>query len=224
MANASFILDPIQPTIGGSGLGSQNTILTIHDNDGTESGCVAWNGAADVLGSTVCGGSGSQTNEQSGSSQTQTIPVSAGGWLSSIDIGVIFNASEPSSDAIDLLDLVLYVFDADGTLRWNSGPFSPVNFASVDPGVGNAGFLFTLDAAQQLDLDTTVGTFVPDMRFGLSASVSDAQGGLETFFIADLRRSDPPPPPPPGPVPEPATWMLLGAGLIAAGCIRRRRA
>ncbi|MEZ5401342.1 MAG: hypothetical protein R2729_16855 [Bryobacteraceae bacterium] len=222
LALATLIQDPISPVIGGAGLGAQNTVLTLHDNDGSESGCVAWNGAADVLGSTACGGSGAQTNEQSG--QTQTLPISLGGWLSAIDIGIVFNASEPASNSIDLLDLTLYVFAPDGTVLWNSGQFSPITFPSVDPGVGNAGFLFSLDAIQQAELDFAVGTFASDMRLGLSSSLADAQGGIETFFILNLARSVPPDPGPgPNPSPEPGSWMLVAAGLGAVAVVRRWR-
>ena len=78
--------------------------------------------------------------------------------------------------------------------------------------------LFVLDDIQRADLDATVGAFTPTMRLGLSASVDDAQGGLETFAFVDLARSTAPPI---GNIPEPATWLLAGAGLVLARFARR---
>jgi hypothetical protein len=56
----------------------------------------------------------------------------------------------------------------------------------------------------------------PNLRLGLAASVTNAQGGPESFFIGTAPTAEP--------VPEPATMILLGTGLAGvAAKVRRRR-
>ena len=47
-----------------------------------------------------------------------------------------------------------------------------------DPGAGNAGFGFVLDAAQASDFNPLLAAF-PDLRIGVAANASDATGALE---------------------------------------------
>ena len=53
-AHASLMFGDIA-TGQGAGVGASNVVLTVQSNT-TESGCVAWNGSADVIGSTACPG------------------------------------------------------------------------------------------------------------------------------------------------------------------------
>ena len=60
------------------------------------------------------------------------------------------------------------------------------------------------------------------VRIGLGASLTEVQGGLDTFQITRLNSAITPP----AVVPEPSTWALLGTGLLSIGgmAARRRRA
>jgi Domain of unknown function DUF11/Thrombospondin type 3 repeat len=160
----------------GSGLGHVSTVLTIQKR-GTESGCVSWSGNADVTGpgAPACPAGIAGGDEKRGASQTLTRKLAELGNPTAATLQIIFNPNEPGSNRHLRLP-------------------APVNIEATDSGIGNAGWAFGLvnDAA-------SAGAFANgENRVGLAASVSDADGGFETFYLATVESSPPPPPPPPG--------------------------
>jgi hypothetical protein len=199
----------------GTGLGAVNTILTLQSpaNTTVEEGSVAR-----MVGSATDVVSG---DAKTGFSQTQTRSIEELGITSATDIRVVFNALEPGNGAnsVSLDDLVLTIFSPTGTELFSTGAFTPIDFADTFTGAGNSGFVFALDAAQAAAAQAAAfaGDFGANL-FGLSASVSDATGGFETFFVANAGGVTPP-------IPEPQTYALMLAGLGAVGfmAFRRRR-
>jgi hypothetical protein len=191
----------------GAGLGSVNTILTITSpgSSSSETGAVG----LDLTGTKVITG-----DAQTGASQTQVRSLSALGIDNAAELRVVFNASEPASNSINLTNLVLSIFSPTGTVLFTSGAFSPVAFASTNSGIGNAGFVFALDAAQAAAAQGAAfgGAFGSNL-VGLSASATDATGGLDAFFVAAS----------PTAVPEPESYAMLLAGLGLMGFVARRR-
>ena len=197
--------------IGGTGLGTVSTLLTLQSpaNSALESGSVARAGGLDVL-------AGDTT------ALNRTYSFSELSITDSAQIGIVFNASEPRGrNSVTLTRLQLSIYSADGgTALYNSGAVlcgAEVNFCELEntfSGTGNSGFLFTLDAAQAAAASTFV---TASNRIGLSATVADATGGNETFFVT---RVDVPVAPP---VPEPETYALMLAGLGLMGAMARRR-
>jgi len=202
-ANASLVL--VSPTdVNGAGLGAVNTVLTITSpaNTTTETGSVGLNT------------SGVQVTSGNTQAQTQVRSLSTVGVNSASSLRVVFNASEPGGDSINLNNLVLTIYSPTGTPLFNSGAFTGQTFANTQTGTGNAGFVFALDAAQQAQA-TTAGAFSSTNNvIGLSASASDATGGLETFFVAPSITAA---------VPEPETYGMLLSGLGLLGFIASRR-
>jgi hypothetical protein len=135
------------------------------------------------------------------------------------NLQIIFNASEPNSAAqqdITLTNLALTLWDpATGLIldaRYIGGP---IVFPSVDPGVGNAGFGFKLDAGQAATVNGILAAF-PDLFIGISATADNAQGGLETFSVRTVSALPT--------IPEPSTYALAGTALMALYFMRRKRA
>lgn len=219
-AQASLVL--LSPEdFSGTGLGAVNTVLTLQSpaNSEFESGGVSF-------GDVITG------DALSGASQTRTRTLGELGLTSSTDLRVVFNALEPGNllNGITLQDLVLNIYATDGALLFTSGAFAPVDFADTFTGAGNAGFVFGLDAAQQL---LAAPAFANAANvIGLSATAGcgpnaapgclGATGGFETFFVA-ATESNGGGPGGGGTVAEPATLALAGMALASMGFFSRRR-
>ena len=202
----------------GSGLGSVNTILTIQSPGSTtsEQGCVGRstagcpggtaNAALDVIGGSLGG------NEQTGASQTLTRTIGALGLTSAANLRVVFNSVEPPPAAsINLTSLVLGIYDGTtGGLLFAAALPAPLAITGFETGIGNSGFVFALTPAEAA---AAQGFFGSGNRIGLSASATNATGGPETFFVANTGT----------PVPEPASLLLLGSGLVGLSFWRWRK-
>lgn len=214
-ASASLVyMDEIDQS--GAGLGAVNTILTLQSPGGStdEAGSVAWSGMEDV---TI------------GDTQALNRTYSAGDLGGATDLAsnlrLVFNADEPQGggdESITVNDIDLLLFAANGSTLGSFSLAAPVELASPGMGIGgNEADTFGLDAPQAAALQALL---TEDARFGLSASLSNAQGGIDTFYLIRAEGGvTPPPPPPGGEVPEPLTLSLLGSGLAAMGLFGRRR-
>jgi hypothetical protein len=149
--------------------------------------------------------------------QTQLQTFSSAGISSAADLRLVFNASEPGGNSINLDNLVLSIFSPAGDTLFTSGAFSSRTLNPTQPGVGNSGFVFRLDAGQAAQAQAA---FAPGNFIGLLAALSDATGGLETFFVADIDNDDIFPP---GQVPEPSAALLAGLVLLGLGTALRLR-
>jgi hypothetical protein len=201
----------------GTGLGAVDTVLTLTSpaNSSFESGSVgrSADGSSDVI----------EGDALTGASQTLTRSVDSLGITSASDLRVVFNAVEPGNEGaqgITLNDLVLSIFSPTGQVLFSSGSLaSAIDFSDTFTGTGNSGFVFALDAAQAAAAQAAAfGAGFGANLIGLSASLSNATGGPETFFVASAGGVT-------APIPEPQTYALMLAGLGALGFVswRRRR-
>lgn len=213
-AQASLVLVSAQDFTG-TGLGAVNTILTLQSpgSSTTESGSV---GRATGNPNDVRTG-----NFQSGASQTQTRTISSLGVTSAADLRVVFNALEPGistgNGSILLSDLQLNIFSSTGALLFNSGAFTPINFADTFTGAGNSGFLFQLDATQAAQAQAAAfGVGFGSNLIGLAATALNATGGFETFFVASGGAVSTP-----QKIPEPGSLALACLALFGLATLRR---
>jgi hypothetical protein len=201
----------------GTGFGSIDNVLTLQ-NDGSESGGVAWNGASDTL-------SGNAKN----TSQTLTAAylTSAGGtnitWnaVTGSDFKVIFQVNQSGNTTLDLHTFQLDFFKSDGTTALASVVYTnstPSSTGLGGSGVGSSGYVFNVHLTGT-EANTFFGTGTD--RLGMSVPSTSpidntTNGGPENFYVAAAQT-----------VPEPAGFTLLGvgiAGMAAYGWRRRQTA
>jgi hypothetical protein len=206
-AHADLVYLPGENTLyQGSGLGSVGTVLTLNSpgNSSTESGAVFASGT----------GFATSGDAMTGASQV-SLPT-----LGSLSIGdtsslrIVLNANEPAGNSITIANLGLTFYDAVGAASMTFGLAAPVVIASTLNGIGQSGFVFGLDAAQAAAAASFLAassTSFADFRVGLAATLTDATGGPDSFFVTAA------------PVPEPETYALLLAGLGVVGFVARRR-
>jgi hypothetical protein len=167
----------------GTGLGNVATVLSVGDNEDTESGCVAWDGTEDVFGpgapacpSAIAGG-----DEKTGASQTLTRTLGELGSPTPGELRLVFNAHEPGNDSLITLDyLVLQVFSPTGAVLFTASLEGSLDLVPGDAGIGKSGFVFALS-----DPGAAAAAFTdPANRIGLAATLSNVDGGFETFYLA----------------------------------------
>lgn len=216
IASANLVLvGPVN--LKGTGFGAVNTILTVQalgqGMGGTESGCVGLNmSGKQIDGSAACEGNNAGGNEKPPDAfpHNQVFQVSDAATLA-----IVFNTDQPGGSSIVLNNLVLTLFNAQGTVGFTSGNFaSPMTFASTsfESGIGKSGFEFMLDATEAAQAQAAINAGFDFL--GLSATISGASGGPETFFLSTGSSS---------PTPEPSSLALLGIGLLFSGVMMRRK-
>ena len=144
------------------------------------------------------------------------VPTTGSLGITSADqIAVLFNATEPNGNSVNVLDVTLKFYTAAGTfLGAIDGSY---NFLDSNPGNGVAGFTFVVDAAEQAYVNGLLALGGAGTTLALEATIGATSfaGGPETFLIYNLNTVPA--------VPEPETYALMLAGIGAIGFMSRRR-
>lgn len=242
-ASASLIYSSALTT-SAQGFGTAPRLLTLQGDSGTnqnptgvESGGVGVSSTGQIIvggaGSVIADSSVHDFNGVSNSSSVNSLVqpttdnqkygiVTSGllGITSASQIGILFNATEPSGDSINVIDLTLKFYSSTGTFL--GAIDGSQNFLNSNPGNGVAGFTFVVDSAEQSYVNGLLAMGGAGTTFALEASLTDFAGGAESFLVYNVGTGAPPPPRPGNSVPEPGTLALLGLGMMGAAIARRK--
>jgi hypothetical protein len=200
-------------------------ILTVQGtgNASTESGCNAWGGSGMIVGSGACSNvanAGGNEPNPHGFPKDSVPTLSSLGFTNATDIGIVFDATEPgnkSGNALTMYSLILKFYSPTGVLLLSESlDNAPLVFNQTVVGNGKTDYLFVLDQQGINEVTNTIfsNPNAGNIHIALESTMTSVHGGPESFLAeASVGHT--------ATVPEPASAVLIGAGLIGLAVLRR---
>jgi hypothetical protein len=227
VASASLVFDSaIRAPAQGFGTAPRDLSLQATGQETFESGAVNYTGSGIAFGTPIADALVHDGNGVTNQSGTSTMPnpladnqkygvptIGSLGITSASQIGILFNATEPQGNEVNVIDLTLKFYTSGGTFL--GAIDGSQDFPTSNPGNGVAGFTFVIDAGEQAYVNGLLAAGGSGTTLALEASIQNFSGGPETFLIYNLGVT--------APVPEPGTYALILAGIGVVGFMARRR-
>src|ERR1043165_34332 len=185
------------------------TVLSLQSpgSKSTESGGIKWTGSADqTFGDVLRGGTNNTVS-------LTDLGVTRDSTAVQIGINVNEASRGTGSDPIVVTAMTLTAYDSSGNAVFSANLINgPYTLQLLGNGQGTADYIFTPDQEAAARL---AAVYDPNLRIGLQATITNAQGGPESFYFGVGKASTP--------VPEPTTMLLLGTGLAGLAARARKR-
>jgi len=177
--------DPCFPAGVGRGCGdtrAEHVLSLQRKKNGNESGAVG-------VGSD---GQDVRTGDWSRGANTKTVSLTEIGLTQASNVRIFFDIIEPNGgnkSSVTLNYLVLTAYNANGGIVFSASLVSsPMTLDQVGNGQGHSDYVFGLDSEAAARLQIAINAN-PNLRLGLIADISNADGGPESFFIGNAPNS-----------------------------------
>jgi hypothetical protein len=200
----TITFDPLTG-LKGTGFGTRLTILSLQGTP-NETGATTF---ANPLGT------GDSTNQDHALaiSELQALGITGIG-----NFGLIYNLNQTGNSADpSLSQLVVTFYNANGTVNTTFTLGATFTAPPFDSGNGGSGYpaVFSASASETAAIAALFAN-CPTCLVGANGTINGSDDGADSFFVYNSQAPVPQ-------VPEPASMLLLGTGLVGvAGAVRRR--